>query len=100
MNIGARFTLVILIGACAIGCASLGQERARVRSIAASRVQAKELLCTQSELTVYLDEDDGKTREWIAGCNFKAIRVRCTGDKCDQVVQRTWREELYDDSTR
>jgi len=44
-----------------------------------------------------LDEDDGTTREWIAGCNFKAIRVKCTGDRCSQVIQRTWREELYEE---
>ena len=95
MNIS--FVVAILAVSSVLGCASFGEEKARVRSIAAGRVQAKELLCTQAELTVYLDEDDGKTREWIAGCNFKAIRVRCSGGKCDQVVQKTWREELYEE---
>ena len=96
MTTGARLMFSVLIGATTLGCASFGAERDRVRSIAAARVQARELLCTQADLSIDLDKDDGATREWIAGCNFKAIRVRCSQGKCDQVVEKTWREELYD----
>ena len=49
MNTGAQLTILILVGATTLGCASLGEERARVRSIAAGRVQARELLCTQAD---------------------------------------------------
>ncbi len=96
MNIGTQLTIMTLIGTSLAGCASLSGERARVRSIAASRVQSRELLCTQADLSIDLDADDGTTREWIAGCNFKAIRVRCSQGNCSQVVEKTWREELYD----
>jgi hypothetical protein len=96
MNIGASLIISVVIGVSVLGCASLGEERARVRSIATSRVTAKELLCQPADLSIDLDEDDGTTREWIAGCNFKAIRVRCSHGNCDQVVERTWREELYE----
>jgi hypothetical protein len=92
----ARLILVIIVGANIVGCASLGAERARVRSIAIQKTASKELLCTPADLSIDLDEDDGSTREWLAGCNFKAIRVRCSQGNCDQVVERTWREELYE----
>jgi hypothetical protein len=95
MNIVDRFFVVTLIGASAIGCASLSEERARVRSIATSKVAARELLCTPADLKVDLDTDDGTTRQWIAGCNFKAILVACSHGTCNQVIERTWREELY-----
>jgi hypothetical protein len=94
MNIS--FVVAILAASSVLGCASFGEEKARVRSIAVSRVTAKELLCQPADLSIDLDEDDGTTREWIAGCNFKAIRVRCSHGTCDQVVERTWREELYE----
>ena len=96
MTTGAQLTVLTLIGMTTLGCASLGEERARVRSIASGRVQARELPCAPADLTIYLDTDDGATREWIAGCNFKAIRVRCARGQCDQVVERRWREELYE----
>jgi hypothetical protein len=95
MNNVGRLVIVILIGSSAIGCASLSEERAQVRSIAALRVTSKDLPCTQSDLTVDLDTDDGTTRQWVAGCNFKAILVACSRGSCKQVIERTWREELY-----
>ena len=95
MNDGAHFIILTVVGVTAFGCASLGKEQTRVRTIAESRIQAHELSCTPADLTIYLESDEGSTREWVAGCNFKAIRVRCLRGSCDQIVERTWREELY-----
>ena len=93
-NIG-RLVIILVIGSSAIGCASLSAERAQVRSIAAGRAAAKDLPCTPADLQIELDTDDGTTRQWVAGCNFKAILVACSQGKCNQVIERTWREELY-----
>jgi len=93
-NIG-RLVIIILIGSSAIGCASLSAERAQVQSIAAGRVAAKELPCTPADLKIDVDTDDGTTRQWVAGCNFRAILVTCSRGNCKQVIERTWREELY-----
>jgi hypothetical protein len=91
--------MVVVVGAGVFGCASWGAERARVESIAAGRVAAHELPCAVPDLTIYLDRDEGETREWIAGCNFKAIRVKCARARCDQVIERTWREQIeYEES--
>ena len=95
MNDGATLALMLtFVCSGTLDCASLGAERARVQSIAAGRVAARELPCNVPDLAIDLDEDDGSSREWIAGCNFKAIRVRCERGRCSQVIERTWREQI------
>jgi hypothetical protein len=98
MNIRIITRIIVrFAGAGIVGCATLGEERAQVRSIAVHRVAAHELACAPADLAVDLDKDDGTTREWITGCNFKAIRVRCVRGNCSQVVERTWREAVYEE---
>jgi hypothetical protein len=104
MNQLPKFLLTVTVtaffGSSALGCGSLGAERAQVQSIAAARVAARALPCKVGDLAVDLDTEDDSTREWIAGCNFVAIRVKCSQGQCSQVVERTWREQVMHDENQ